>query len=244
MIDDIGYHRSRLQQLLDLNLDLTYAVIPDQPSTRYSVEQIRDAGRTLFVHMPMEPQGYPDVNPGTCALLLSMTQQQMLQLLRKCVAMIPGAVGLNNHMGSRFSADVSSMTTVVNWVMDQGLLFLDSMTAPKSAGVDIFRRRHGYGLSRSVFLDNERDVALIGQQLDRAIAVATKRGHAIAIGHPYPQTIAAVAAAQQDGRLAQVAVVAVPTIAAKLAADARAGARVAAQLVQPTIAAPLTSTAQ
>jgi polysaccharide deacetylase 2 family uncharacterized protein YibQ len=106
-----------------------------------------------------------------------------------------GYVGVNNHMGSRFTADPARMAVVMAELKTRGLLWLDSKTTTNSAGPDAARAAGVPLIERDVFLDNVQTVAAVRDELEHAIAAAKVRGSAVAIGHPHEATIAALKAA-------------------------------------------------
>src|SRR5690606_38194193 len=98
-------------------------------------------------------------------------------------------VGVNNHMGSRFTADAAAMGPVLAELKARGLLFLDSRTTSRSMGAKLARDMGLPYAERDIFLDNERDAAAIRRQLLAAEAQARRKGAAIVIGHPHPETV-------------------------------------------------------
>lgn len=192
VIDDMGPDLNKLRELLALDKPVTIAVMPKM---RYSKEVSREAasgGLDVIVHMPMEPRNTEGHNPGNGALLVAMTDEEIAYLLDEGFKSVPGAIGLNNHMGSRFTEDPEKMRVVLKNVKDRGLLFLDSRTSAETVGGSIARKLKVRSAERDVFLDNNRDVDYIKGQLMEAVRIARKSGKAVAIGHPYPETIRAL----------------------------------------------------
>ena len=99
-------------------------------------------------------------------------------------------MGLNNHMGSRFTADPEAMAVVLDEVNLRGMMMLDSVTTPNSVVRELAQSLGVPSTARDVFLDNNRDPALIHQQLDELERIARVTGRAVALGHPYQETIA------------------------------------------------------
>ena len=192
IIDDIGEDMKVLKGLLKLDFPVTLAVWPNASHTRESVELVLEKRHDLIIHFPMEPMGYPKYNPGEDALFVSMTGDEIKKRIAENVARIPEAIGVNNHMGSRFTGDETGMLTALKEFKHHGLFFLDSLTTPRSAARKAAKRTGISFYERDIFLDNVKDVSAIIHQLKKAENVARKQGHAIAIGHPYPQTLAAL----------------------------------------------------
>jgi polysaccharide deacetylase 2 family uncharacterized protein YibQ len=121
-----------------------------------------------------------------------MTPDQIHTVLGENLGMVPHAVGINNHMGSRFTQDDAGVQAVVDELRGRKLFVLDSVT---HGGSVLYRKAAAAGLHafrRSVFLDVVRDKKSIMHQLDKAAGVALRQGTAIAIGHPTPETLAAL----------------------------------------------------
>ncbi len=192
VIDDVGENLRVLKGLLKLDIPLVYAVWPVSSHTDESARLIRESGSDLILHFPMEPKGYPKVDPGPGALFTSMSAGDIRKTVDANVPMVPGAIGANNHMGSRFTESRTGMKTALSALKDKGLFFLDSMTTPKSAGRKIADKVGIAYYERDVFLDNIKVVPSIILQLRKAERIAKRRGKAIAIGHNYATTLSAL----------------------------------------------------
>ena len=189
VIDDLGHNLYQPRRLLALDQPLTFSILSARPHSSEVMNMVRRAGRDFLVHLPMEPLAFPRDNPGPRALLLSMDAQATRKLVRAHLESLPGAVGANNHMGSAYTDDLAKMRIVQELVAEHGLLFLNSKTTASPVPARIARDGGYPYLERDVFLDNERDVGAIGRQLARAVQRAKERGRAIAIGHPYSETV-------------------------------------------------------
>jgi len=192
VIDDVGENYGVLKGLAGLELPLTFAVWPNASHTRECVELISKTHHDLLVHFPMEPMGYPKVKPGRDALFVSMTDEQIRQRIEENLGRIPEAIGVNHHLGSPFTSDKPRMEVALAEFKRHGLFFLDSLTSGKSVGRTVARTVGIPFYERDTFLDNVKDVNAILLQLRKAERVALRQGRAIAIGHPYRQTLAAL----------------------------------------------------
>lgn len=207
VIDDIGEDMKVLNGLVRLNFPVTLAVWPHASHTRQSVDLITEKKRDLIVHFPMEPRGYPKYNPGDDALFITMSAGDIRKQIKENLAQIPEAIGVNNHMGSRFTANAPGMQIALAEFKKQGLFFLDSLTTSKSVARKTAAKAGISYYERDIFLDNVKDVSAIIHQLKKAENVARKQGYSIAIGHPYPQTLAAL---QQWGKARRKDIVLLP----------------------------------
>lgn len=187
IIDDLGYHRQRGEAIIALPGAITCAVIPQSPHAPSLAQQAQQAGKEVILHMPMETDGYAKLDAG--GLHENMPADEFAATVNAAVQRIPQATGMNNHMGGLLTADESAMNRLMGHLSEHGLFFVDSRTTHLSVA-NKQARRHGLAYAgRDVFLDNERDLAAINEQFNQAIRIAHQRGHAIVIGHPYPETI-------------------------------------------------------
>jgi uncharacterized protein len=198
VIDDLGESVHQARSLALLPFPVTFSVLPHNTRTAEVVELARAHGKDLLLHLPMEPTGYPyTANPGPGALFVGMPDADLIAVLEADLKRVPGAIGVNNHMGSRFTEDGAGMRTILTELKRRNLFFLDSMTSPRSLAPALSRELQVGLLRRDIFLDNVQDVELIVYQLQKAEKLAMTKGYAVAIGHPYPETIKAL---EQWGR--------------------------------------------
>ncbi|MFC3225904.1 divergent polysaccharide deacetylase family protein [Marinibaculum pumilum] len=188
VIDDLGGSAEAVRRLMALPGPVTYAFLTANAGTPDQARMVAAAGLDVMLHMPMEPQG--EQNPGPNALLVGNTAEENLRRLKWHLARLPGAIGLNNHMGSRFTADAAQMRPVLEAANDAQLFYLDSRTSGRSVGYQVARELPMPALQRDIFLDHDPVEDTILRQLRHTEAVAAREGSAIAIGHPYPETLA------------------------------------------------------
>jgi polysaccharide deacetylase 2 family uncharacterized protein YibQ len=192
IIDDLGQDSRQVQLLARMRAPLTVAVIPGQACSRETAVEAARARLEVLLHLPMEPLRQPSEPSGFGRIRVGMTGPEVARLMEGAVAEVPGAVGLNNHMGSRATRDRRTMELVLEQARSRGLFFIDSRTTGGSVAFRTardLRVRAGY---RSVFLDAERSRAFVRQQLRQLEAVARREGAAIDIGHPFPETLEAL----------------------------------------------------
>ncbi|QCO03170.1 divergent polysaccharide deacetylase family protein [Azospirillum argentinense] len=191
VIDDMGVDRKRSNRAVSLPAPLTLAWLPYAHELPAQARAARAAGHELMLHLPMEPSGSAD--PGPQALRVSLDKGEILRRTKAALDSFDGYVGVNNHMGSRFTADSAAMAPVLGEIARRGLLWLDSRTTAKSAGLTLAREFQMPFAGRDIFLDNEMTVSAVRGQLAKTEQVARKQGYAIAIGHPHDATIDALA---------------------------------------------------
>ena len=191
VIDDLGMQLALTERAIGLDPFVTLAFLPYASDVVSQVALARSAGHEVLLHMPMEPLSGSN-DPGPNALYVDLELREMLRRLRWAFDQIPHAVGLNNHMGSKFTADENAMATVIGEMKSRDLIFLDSRTTPESIATDLAHRRNLLNVRRDVFLDNDRSNGAIRSQLKLIERIAVERGSGIAIGHPYPETFNAL----------------------------------------------------
>jgi polysaccharide deacetylase 2 family uncharacterized protein YibQ len=195
VIDDAGYDLSDLQPFLDLPMPLAVAVLPNLPHSGEAARRVRAAGKELLLHLPMEPEGGEDPGPG--ALLTGQPAAELERLLDAALQSVPGAVGVNNHMGSKATADHAFMAVVLEALGRRGLFFVDSRTTTLTVAATEAERLDVPYLARKVFLDAvDGDIE---RSLDAAVAAAARTGAAVAIGHVQSRELAAILRRAADG---------------------------------------------
>lgn len=190
VIDDMGLDLANSRRALTLPPTVTLSFIPYATRLHDQTKAARTAGHELLLHMPMEPVG--SANPGPGALLTGLTPDELRLRLDTALASFTGFDGVNNHMGSKFTADRSGMELVMDELQPRHIFFFDSMTSAKSVGARVATERSVPTITRDVFLDDDQTPKLIARQLDAAEHIARRKGYAVAIGHPHPATLDAL----------------------------------------------------
>ncbi|MBE0503349.1 MAG: divergent polysaccharide deacetylase family protein [Desulfuromonadales bacterium] len=192
IVDDLGADLVMMQDFLDLQLNITAAILPNLPHARAVAELAHADGREVILHIPMEPQNYPAIDPGENALLVELSKAEVQQRLRSYLQIVPWVVGANNHMGSRFTESREGMRGVLQILKDQGLFFVDSRTTADSVAI-IEAKKNGIAhAGRDVFLDNDINEEDIRRQIRKLVKIAKAEGSAIGICHPHHETVTAL----------------------------------------------------
>ena len=193
IIDDLGENLKYARELGKLEFPVIFSILPHTSRTREVADFARKNNFEIMLHLPMEPSGYAQgVCPGQGALFVGMDDSEIRTRFSQNLAQVPGAIGVNNHMGSRFTQDRRGMSIVLEELKNEGLFFLDSLTTSKSVAEELAGKNQVDFLRRHVFLDNVQDKDAILFQLSKAENHAIKQGMAVAIGHPYPETLMAL----------------------------------------------------
>ncbi len=183
IIDDFGYqYNSTIKDFFNISAELSYSVIP---GTRYSskiVEEIKRRNCELILHLPMEPikQQYKREE---LIILSDMNKYQINRVIQKAFNDITGAVGVNNHMGSKITEDRDIMKIILKRIKQKELFFIDSRTSANSVAFDVAQELNIPSAKRDVFIDTENNKDTIKDRLWQLAVIAEKRGYAIGIGH-------------------------------------------------------------
>lgn len=188
IVDDCGYDMSSVRTLLNTGLPLNFAVLPYKPYSSDVLEMIKSDGRVAILHLPMEPMDRSAMSEGSSTICTDMSKDKILELTRKAINSLPGVSGVNNHQGSKATADSATMTTVLQELRNQDLFFVDSRTSSKSVARDKAVAMGVPTARNDIFLDNSSDVQAIRKQIYKAMDIAEKNGSAIAICHARPNT--------------------------------------------------------
>lgn len=190
VIDDAGIDVHGTQRAVALPSAVTLSFLPYARHLQDLTRSAREAGHELLLHMPMEPVGHDD--PGPNALTVGLPTEDIRARLQGALASFIGFDGVNNHMGSKFTANTEGMAVVIEELKGRGLFFLDSRTTAKSVGETLAREQGLPTIARDVFLDDSEDAAAVHKQLEATERVAMRKGLAVAIGHPHSVTLDAL----------------------------------------------------
>lgn len=187
VIDDVGHNLRQGQRLIALPQPVALAILPHTQAARQLATEAAASGQTVMLHQPMENGAGLSIGPG--GLYSGMARAEMQQLLSSNLDSFSPVAGVNNHMGSRLTAERDAMDAVMQILRERGLFFIDSRTTHHTQAAFAAEAAGVPHLSRDVFLDNDRDPAAISRAFNRALEVAKREGRALLIGHPYPQTL-------------------------------------------------------
>jgi polysaccharide deacetylase 2 family uncharacterized protein YibQ len=190
IIDDAGMDEARTREAIALPPAVTLSFLPYADASRLLSRRAHRAGHEVIVHLPMQPVGKE--NPGPMALTGDLPPEEMKRRVEWALTRVSDYDGVNNHMGSKFTASRKALIPVMETLGDRGLFFLDSRTTADTQAEKTARDAGLLTGARDVFLDDEQDASSVARELLRAEQVAKARGSAIVIGHPHPETLAAL----------------------------------------------------
>jgi polysaccharide deacetylase 2 family uncharacterized protein YibQ len=197
IMDDMGTNTLYWDDIFSMSYPITLSVFPHQPYSEKIARRAHGEGYDVMLHLPMEPIDYKNHNPGPGVLLVSMTDDELKEVFLSDLSEVPYVTGINNHMGSLLTQDREAMEVILEEIKKRGLFFVDSRTTPDTIAYKTAKEMDVLAFERSVFLDNDRDVTAITKRIEELVRTAKKRGSAIGICHPYPETIQALKAAEK-----------------------------------------------
>jgi uncharacterized protein len=194
ILDDLGYDRAAADSLLALPFPLTISVLPHLPLSAEVAEEAYRRGDQVLLHLPMQSDA-EGAKTEEIELRVGMNAEQVDAALAGMLDTVPHVTGVNNHQGSRATADPALMAVLMPALRGRNLFFIDSRTTASTVAYDAAERAGVPAASRKIFLDDTQTREAILGQLDLAARDAVRDGSAIAIGHPHPATIAALSEA-------------------------------------------------
>ncbi len=190
VIDDMGNSMAALEDVLSLNQPVTVSVLPYARYARQTAEAAYANGLEVLLHLPLESLDGQDLGEFTEGMITSrMNDLEITQALATDLSLVPHIVGVNNHMGSKFTAERRLMTTILPTIRERGLFFLDSLTTARSVAYEEALKLGLPAARRDVFLDADNDPARVRDRLLELFRVAQRNGRAIGICHPFVETL-------------------------------------------------------
>jgi len=206
IIDDVST-KTQVRAIKSLHIPLTMSFLPPSPA-RPNSAKLAAGEKFYMVHLPMEAMHFAKEEPFT--MRVSDTQHEVLQRVQKIKELFPRVHYINNHTGSKFTADEIAMNRLIYAFNKYHIKFIDSRTTAQTKAPKVLKNFGLKYVHRDVFLDHHPEKASIKQQIAKAVALAKKNGSAIAIGHPHKNTLQALYESKK--LLKQVDLVEVDTI--------------------------------
>ncbi len=187
VIDDIGNHQRDLETL-NLPGQISYSILPHTPFSQIFAKLASRSNKELLLHVPMQAlDNSKALGPG--ALTSDMNKEQLQHTLYSALASLPEVKGVNNHMGSALTQKSQPMKWTMEVLKQRGLYFLDSRTTNLSQAQNVANLYGVENVGRHVFLDNIINEQQLQFRFDELKHKAQRYNFAIAIAHPYPETI-------------------------------------------------------
>ncbi len=134
LLDDAGQNEDLVPAASALPTQVGIAILPFLPRSAETANAVHAAGHEVWLHLPMEPEDYPANKPGPGAVLVGMTTDELRTTVHSALNNVPHAVGVNNHMGSKATADLKTMTWIMQELSARGMAFIDSRTTISDGG--------------------------------------------------------------------------------------------------------------
>ena len=189
IIDDLGYQVAAGHRAVALPGPVVCAILPGTPGAAEVAEAARERGKEVLLHLPLQSADRGGATePGS--ITLDTTREAFTDTFAAAMESVPYAVGVNGHRGSLVTRHPGHM----NWLMEEilragGLYFVDSYTTHRSVALQIASERGVPAIKRDVFLDSDPAPDKVAREFERLKKLARERGLAVAIGHPYPETL-------------------------------------------------------
>jgi uncharacterized protein len=181
VIDDVGNSLEELAPFLKLPGRIAFAILPGLPYSREAARLVHEAGKDVILHLPMEAVGENPLGPGS--ITVSDGPDAVRETIDRDLLTVPGAIGINNHMGSKATADMGTMSSVFSALQGKGLFFLDSKTTAQSTASELGALFDVEVMERNIFLDNEPEAESIRIQIEKGLRIAEDKGACVFIGH-------------------------------------------------------------
>jgi len=191
VIDDFGYSKEPISAFATIARPLTFAILPYRPFSNEAAARGLSSGHQIMLHLPMEPLAQAEQSE-KLTITVNMNDGEIQEMTRNAIQSIPGLIGVNNHQGSRVTADKHIMKVVLGELQTSNLFFLDSRTNSQSVGADTARQMGIRTGENQLFIDNTDDVSAVKAKLRTAQGMAIKHGSVIVIGHARMNTATAV----------------------------------------------------
>lgn len=188
VLDDNGYNLEQSQTFIALPFPLTLSVLPSLKYSRQVAQEAIAQGKEVILHCPMESyKGNQWLGPG--AIFVSMSDEEIKKQVEADLYDVPGATGVNNHMGTRATEDARVMRAFLSYLKERGLYFLDSKVTAGSKASQIGRELKATVLENDLSLDHDPDPQAIRENMKRLGEIARKKGVAIGIAHVYTRNL-------------------------------------------------------
>lgn len=192
ILDDVGSDTSAVATIFSLRYPLTLSILPNHPRSAEIAQDAHHRGYQVMLHLPME--SVDNEKPEIQELRPGMSQAEVSSILNSMLRTVPYAAGVNNHQGSLATSNAQLMAELMPVLRNHQLFFIDSRTTAATVAYDAAQNVGVPCAFRNVpFLDDVQEVSAVRRQLEIAAKDAHQKGQAVAIGHPHPATLRALA---------------------------------------------------
>jgi polysaccharide deacetylase 2 family uncharacterized protein YibQ len=189
IVDDMGYSLEAINKLCSIGRPLTIAIIPYSPLASEIAAISRQHDLEVILHLPLEAINNNEGNHSKGMITAGMSEDEIITIVEKDLDQVPYIRGVNNHMGSKITADRQLMNIILRRLKNRNLFFIDSRTTASSVAYNIAQSLNIPSAYRHIFLDGELNESYIKQQLIELFRRAQKNGFALGICHPTKETL-------------------------------------------------------
>lgn len=189
IIDDMGYSLEALRKISSMRKALTVSILPFSPYAKNTAQVAHDNGLEIMLHLPLQSADDNSNNDFKGIILSGMSEDEVKKALEENLHQVPYIKGVNNHMGSKITADKNKMHIILERLKQMDLFFVDSVTTTKSIAFNLAQALGIPSARRHIFLDSINNVETIKQKLIQLFRDAQKEGDAVGICHPSDETL-------------------------------------------------------
>jgi hypothetical protein len=189
IVDDMGYSLEAINKLCSIGRPLTIAIIPFSPLASEIATISRQHDLEVILHLPLEAINNNEGNHSKGMITAGMSEDEVIAIVEKNLDQVPYIRGVNNHMGSKITADRKLMNIILGRLKDRDLFFIDSRTTASSVAYNTAQSLNIPSAYRHIFLDGELNESYIKGQLIQLFRRAQNNGFALGICHPTKETI-------------------------------------------------------
>ncbi len=163
----------------------TFAVRSDLPITGRVARDLKRAKREIFLHLAMEPRGYPRLDPGKDAILLDLSQVEIEDRIARGLSTVGTARGVISRLGGAAVNDADVMRAVLGELKRRDLPFVDAHGSGPSVADEIGEEVGARTLTLGATLDGSGNTpAAVRAKLRELVQTAIQRGALIVTLHP------------------------------------------------------------
>lgn len=189
IIDDMGYSLDALRKICSMKKALTVSILPFSPLAKETAQIAHGNALEIMLHLPLESTNKNEENDYEGIILSKMSEEEVKITLEENLHQIPFIRGVNNHMGSKITADKTLMKIILDRLKQMNLFFIDSVTTSKSVAFELAQEMGVLSGRRHIFLDSISNEDIIKRKLLQLFRHAQRKGNAIGICHPFDETL-------------------------------------------------------
>ena len=189
IIDDMGYSIKAINDICSFKKPLTVSILPHSPLAKETARIAYQNKLEVMLHLPLESVNNQEENNMEGIIHSQMSEEQIIKTMKTSLDQVPYASGVNNHMGSKITANKILMSIILENLKERNLFFVDSRTTSRSVACKVAQSLGIPSVSRHVFLDGQNRENYIRGKIIELFRLAQKKGKAVGICHPTEKTL-------------------------------------------------------